>query len=129
MGFWTYMLILVLLTPLTMVVLGAIFLYRPPREINHIFGYRTTMSMKSKETWDFAHKMMGKLWLILGASSIPFMVVPMLFVMNKSENTISVLAIILFVISLVPLLVPIIPVEIALSRNFDKNGNIKEPKD
>lgn len=128
MEFWTYMLIIDLLTPLTMIILGAIFKKRPPREINNFFGYRTTMSMKSIDTWNYAHRLVGKLWLILGFASLPVMIVPMLFVINKSESTISTLSIVLLVISLISIIVTIIPVEIGLSRNFDENGNIKEPK-
>lgn len=28
----------------------------PPKKINHLYGYRTTASMKSQERWDFAQK-------------------------------------------------------------------------
>lgn len=42
---------------------GAIFIVAamvvsifPPKKINHLYGYRTTASMKSQERWDFAQK-------------------------------------------------------------------------
>lgn len=45
----------------------------PPKKINHLYGYRTRRSMKSKEVWDFAQQYsaqkmitMGILILLLG---------------------------------------------------------------
>ena len=29
-------------------------------DVNFVFGYRTSMSMKNKDTWEFAHKYCGK---------------------------------------------------------------------
>ena len=39
---------------------------KAPDSINPVFGYRTTMSMKNRDTWEFAHQYCGKLWWILG---------------------------------------------------------------
>lgn len=66
MGFWIYMMVMNLLIPLIMIVFGMRFIKKPPEKINYIYGYRTSMSMKNQETWDFAHRYCGKLWLILG---------------------------------------------------------------
>ncbi|MCY6372198.1 SdpI family protein [Clostridium ganghwense] len=38
---------------------------KPPKEINSTFGYRTTMSSKNKDTWNFAHRYAGIVWFIL----------------------------------------------------------------
>ena len=50
MGFWIFMLVMDLLIPVTMVFIGKRFQKKPPKEINGIYGYRTAMSMKNKET-------------------------------------------------------------------------------
>ena len=42
----------------------------PPKEINGIIGYRTTMSRKNMDTWKFAHDYCGKLWLKLCAKAV-----------------------------------------------------------
>ena len=60
MGFGIFMLLMDLLIPLTMVVFGKMFMTKSPKNINAVFGYRTTMSMKNKDTWEFAHKYCGK---------------------------------------------------------------------
>ena len=35
-----------------------------------IFGYRTSMSMKNKDTWEFAHKYCGKVWYVCGMVNV-----------------------------------------------------------
>ena len=62
MGFWIFMLIMDLLLPFTMIGFGRYFMKKAPKEINSVFGYRTSMSMKNKDTWEFAHKYCGKVW-------------------------------------------------------------------
>ena len=59
MGFWIFMLIMDLLLPFTMIGFGRYFMKKAPKEINSVFGYRTSMSMKNKDTWEFAHKYCG----------------------------------------------------------------------
>ncbi len=66
MGFWIYMFIMDLLIPIVMILLGRAFLKKAPKEINCVFGYRTSMSMKNKDTWEFAHRYCGKIWVICG---------------------------------------------------------------
>ena len=47
MGFWIFMLVIDLLIPLTMIGFGRLFLKKIPKDINALFGYRTSMSMKN----------------------------------------------------------------------------------
>lgn len=54
MGFWIFMLIMDLLIPFTMIGFGKMFLKKAPDQINYVFGYRTSMSMKNQDTWVFA---------------------------------------------------------------------------
>lgn len=46
----------------TMIGFGRLFQKNPPQEINSLYGYRTARSMKNRETWDFAHHYIGRLW-------------------------------------------------------------------
>ena len=45
MGFWIFMLIIVLLIPLTMIFFGWLLFRKTPKEINYVYGYRTKRSM------------------------------------------------------------------------------------
>lgn len=71
------MLIILGLTGIIYLMAGFIQLKYPPRKINSLYGYRTKLSMKSKETWEFAQQFsakkslqIGLLMLILGIASI-----------------------------------------------------------
>ena len=123
MGFWSFMLIMDLLIPLTMIGFGRYFIKNAPKEINSVFGYRTTMSMKNKDTWNFAHRFCGKLWFVLGVILLPVSTIPLLFVFGKSVDIIGTVGGIISFVQLFPLFGSIIPTEIALKRTFDKNGN------
>ncbi len=125
MGFWIFMLIMDLLTPLLMWGFGVLSLKRAPKEINFVYGYRTTMSMKNKDTWQFAHAYFGRLWSRIGLILLPVSIIPMLFVINRDTNTVSIVGGVVCAIQVVVLLVSIVPVEKALKRTFDKDGNRK----
>lgn len=123
MKFWFFMLVINLIFPLTMICWGKYFIKKAPKEINYIFGYRTTMSMKNKDTWNFAHHYFGKLWFKLGVITLPICIIVMLFVIGKSQDVIGTVSTILCIIQLFPIIIPIIPTEIALKKTFDKDGN------
>ena len=125
MGFWIFMLAMGLLFPAVMILFGTMFMKAAPKKINYIFGYRTDMSMKNRDTWEFAHKYIGKLWLRLGFLLIPTTVILMLFVIGKTENIVGTIGLIVSFINTVVLIVPIFFTEKALNRAFDKDGNRK----
>ena len=125
MGFWIFMLAMGLLFPAIMIPSGAIFTKTAPEKINYIFGYRTDMSMKNRDTWEFAHKYIGKLWFRLGLLLIPITVIPMLFVIGNSENVVAAVGLIVSFVNTVTLIVPIFFTEKALNKSFDKDGNRK----
>lgn len=126
MGFWVFMLIMNIWIPVVMILCGRHFQNNAPKEINVIFGYRTTMSMKNQETWQFAHHYMGRLWYLSGMILLPLSVVLMLPLIGKDKDTIGWLGAFICMIQVVALIGEIIPTEIALHKKFDKNGNPKE---
>ena len=123
MGFWIWMFIVAILCPTIMIVAGLYFRKSAPKKINAIFGYRTTMSMKNKDTWEFAHKYIGNLWSVLGFTLIVPSVVPMFFLIDKSEELISVFSLVICFVGMAAIIASIIPTEKALKKNFDKDGN------
>ena len=125
MGFWFFMLAMGLLFPAIMILFGAVFTKAAPKRINYIFGYRTELSMKNRDTWEFAHKYFGKMWFRLGLLLIPITVIPMLFVIGNSENVVATVGLIVSFVNTVTLIVPIFFTEKVLSKSFDKDGNRK----
>ena len=89
MGFWIFMLTMDLMIPVIMIVFGKLFTKTAPKEINVVFGYRTDMSMKNKDTWKFAHQYCGRLWFVLGVIMSVLSMVGMCFVIGKTEEAIG----------------------------------------
>lgn len=122
MLFWIFMLLSVLMIPLTMIYFGRRFFKSPPKSINATFGYRSTMSMKNWETWKLAHTVCGRFWFRCGRILLPLSVVPMLLVIGRGTETVGYTGVIIVFIQLVPLLCVIPVTEHALRKKFDKNG-------
>lgn len=122
MWFWGFMLVTVLLIPLTMVGFGRLFMRGAPKEINAAFGYRTAMSMKNRATWEFAHQYCGRLWNLCGLVLLPASVIAMLFVLGQDIPAVGKAGGIVCGIQVVIMLGTIWPVEAALKKNFDRNG-------
>ena len=125
MGYWIFMLTMGLLFPAIMILFGAVFTKTAPKKINYIFGYRTDMSMKNRDTWEFAHKYIGRLWFRFGLLLIPITVIPMLFVIGNSENVVATVGLIVGFINTIVLIVPIFFTEKVLNKAFDKDGKRK----
>ena len=121
MGFWIFMLLMDLIIPLTMIGFGRYFIKNTSKEINALFGYRTCMSMKNKDTWEFAHKYCGKIWYACGLIILPITVIFMLLVIGKSNDYVGTAGGIICGIQLIPLIGSVFPTEITLKRIFDHN--------
>ena len=122
MAFGYIMLLVILLMPLMMVGFGLLLMKNPPKKINSYYGYRTRRSVRSQDTWDFAHYYFGKLWLVCGLVSLPISLVPLCLVLGKSEQVISVAGLIVLGIQTLLLLVTILLTERALMKNVDEFG-------
>ena len=122
MGFWLYCTAMCLLVPALMLYFGWRFLNKPPKKINALYGYRTSRSMKSQQTWDFAHQMCGKLWFRVGAVMLPLSLLAMLLVLGKEIEATGLWLTGAVTIQVVVMLATIFPVEGALKRKFDKYG-------
>ncbi len=105
----------------TMIGFGLLLVKKPPQGINSFFGYRTSMSGKNNETWDFAQKYAGKVWLLSGVLNL-LLFATLIFLLNGTPNFKNVCTIIIYA-QLFVLLLVILPTELALRKNFDKDGN------
>lgn len=128
-AFWIFVLAFDLLVPLLMLGIGKSFMKNPPTEINPGYGYRTTMSMKNKLTWDFAQKYMGEVWYQAGRWLLIPSALPLLFVLGQDVGTVGMAGLAVCGVQLVIMLGTIPVVERALKKNFDKNGKRKTETD
>lgn len=126
MWFWWFLLICDLIIPVMMLGFGRIMWKHIHKNINYIFGYRTTRSMKNDDTWKFAHEYCGRLWWKLGLIMLfPTILVHIPFY-NCDENVVSTVATIIMTVQLIVLIASIFPTEIALKKNFNDDGTRKE---
>ncbi len=92
MWFWWVLLIFDLLIPVMMIGFGRIMYKHTPKDINYIFGYRTTRSMKNDDTWKFAHEYCGRLWYKIGLIMLIATVIVHIPFYNSSKDTIGIVA-------------------------------------
>ena len=123
MGFWRLMFLMDLLIPLLMIIYGYVYSQRAPKKINYFSGYRTRRSMQNKETWNFAHRYFGRLSLVFGLVLMPLTIIAALTFRNTDVETVGIMGTLLMTGQIVFFIILIIPTEIALKKNFDKDGN------
>lgn len=109
-----------MIMPIVMVGCGGLWRKQPPKSINKFYGYRTARSMKSKESWDFAHKYIGRIWFKLGVGIAIFTIIIFFIFKNSNDSTLGKVFVNLMIIQIITLIVPIISTEIALKRKFEK---------
>jgi len=119
---WIFMFIVDLLVPITMIGFGSLFIKKAPGQINSVFGYRSSRSMKNKETWKFAHRYCGTIWRTAGWIMLFITMILMFFIVHKSVKLIGIFGGILCLLQSIVLILTIIPVESALKKNFDEYG-------
>lgn len=127
MVFWGLMFIVVLITPLIMIVVGNRFVKNPTGVINEEYGYRTEMSMKNQDTWDFANRYCGRVWRTIGAMFLPVILIVMLIVRNFSNMVVGITALALIAAQVLSMYAIVFFVEKALRRTFDENGKRRKP--
>ena len=116
-----------LLIPVIMIISGYLMKAKTPKKINGIYGYRTERSMKNKETWNFANKLCGDIWLKVGLIMLIISaVITAIISINKDENAFAVASIVILLVQTIILIATIVPVEKALRNKFDEDGNPKE---
>lgn len=123
MGAWIVMFFFCLLTPGILMAFGSVSKDKAPGQINPIYGYRTSMSMKNRDTWEFANTLWGKLawkwglWMLVGSAAA------LLAVIFASEDVVYIVGSAVCCVQIVILLATIPIVERALRKEFDKDGN------
>lgn len=105
-----------------MLICGFFMFKYPPKEINGIIGYRTTMSRKNKDTWKFAHDYCGRLWFKLGLLLLILTIIIQIPFAHSSDNVIGYMTLFIEAAQLVGLLGSIVFVERALKKNFNEHG-------
>ena len=115
------------LLPLVLLVAGLFTRIGLPRKVNWFVGYRTPMACKNQDTWAFAHKYWGKLMIIFGIIILALCII--IVILNKRgvfEPEDGYILGASAIITTVLVFISMIPTEIALRKEFDKDGIRKQ---
>lgn len=101
------------LTGLIFFLVALIMYYYPPKNINSLYGYRTSSSMKSQERWEFSQRFSSLRMIEGGLFLMVFSFLKLAFSFSVAiEMTISITALILVVIYL------LLTTELAIKKKF-----------
>lgn len=130
MRLWLIMLLSHLIAPITMLVTGILYLKRPVKKINWMYGYRTRRAMENQETWDFAQKYFGNLCWRLGIGLTVFILLFMASALGRSEETLGTMGFLGGTVEVFTMVYALTPTERALKEKFstqkENNGAKKE---
>jgi uncharacterized membrane protein len=112
-----------LFIPIIMLTFGIVFRKKGPKKINGIFGYRTEMSMKNRETWDFAHVYCARIWTMIGLLLFFPSALAGLATARLEGGVKGVILIIIVTMQILILILSVFVVERVLKLNFDQDGN------
>lgn len=106
-----------------LLLVGFLFLYlayyylkKPPKKINHVYGYRTRRSMSNQDIWDFANKQSAKDFWRVAIVTMSIGLILLLF-------DIPFKVIIQMTVLLLGLGISVWHTEKEIDKHFDKNGN------
>ena len=121
---WAILLADVLAVPAILLGFGWRFMKRPPQDIDGAYGYRTPMSMKNRDTWEFAHQVCGRVWWRAGWVLLALSAALLAWMQTRpgGGRTNWLLGILTALGEGAALLLTIIPVERALKKEFNQNG-------
>ncbi|MDB0441182.1 SdpI family protein [Clostridioides difficile] len=97
--FW----IIDMIIPAVIILMGFLYKYRAPKDINKFHGYRTNQSMKSQEAWDYAHSYGANIWIIIGMFLVIIISLNKIFIKIRPEY----LSLINLLISIAGMVIPI----------------------
>lgn len=114
--------LLILAAPLLLLGLGLAYYFKPIKEANHIFGYRTYFGMGSVEAWRFTQKLAGYLYMGLGGLLTLAMIIVNLVLIGKDTVTILTTAAICLFIEVILTAIGVLALNIFLLIRYDRDG-------
>lgn len=101
------------------IVFGFLLMKYPPKNINGMYGYRTSMSMKNQDTWEISQKHSGFSMLVIGVINGIFGSWSIIQPMGINNEVAQLLFLLISAIAL------IIIEEMHLMKLFNKDGSRK----
>ena len=122
MAFRITVLIISEILPLFVLLCGLRFRRGVPYNVLTIISYRTEKSMRSRASWDYAHNLCGRIWVVLGAVTAAVAAAAVTSASFFADAAVGYTAAIVMMSELAAIIISAACVEHALGRAFDKNG-------
>jgi hypothetical protein len=122
-GLRALLVLAILIGPILLVTLGAMYLLKPAPEANFKYGFRTYFGMGSIEAWRFSQKIGGLAFGGLGAVLLLVMFIVVLTFFKKDLFQIANTAIVCLIWQAALALIARITVGILCCVYFDRNGD------
>lgn len=119
----TFLVLAVLIGPILLVTLGALYLFKPAPEANFKYGFRTYFGMGSIEAWQFSQRIAGLIFGALGVLLLVVMLIVVLTFIGKDLLRIAGTAIVCLSIQAVLALAARLTIAFLCWKYFDKDGN------
>lgn len=95
-------------------IFGIWFYFFPPKKINGFIGYRTGLSMKDQNSWDYSQKRFGEISLKIG------IILTLIFIMFQYFNITNVISLLIFLLfGILCFLIPIVIIQKELNTKKD----------
>lgn len=108
--------------PLLLVILGLCYFFRPPKEANHNFGYRTYYGMGSVEAWRYAQWLAGLIYMILGGVMLIGAIVLITLAWKWSTTALMETCAICVLVELLLVGAAVITINTILAFRYDRDG-------
>ena len=122
-GLRALLVLAILIGPVLLVTLGAMYLLRPAPEANFKYGFRTYFGMGSVEAWRFSQKIAGLAFGALGIVLLLIMFIVVLTFFKKDLFQIANTAIVCLIWQAILSLIARLVVAILCCVYFDRNGD------
>ncbi len=116
----------VLIGPVLLAVLGALYYFRPPAEANHTHGYRFYWGMGSVEAWRFTQRLAGICWMALGLVLTVIMLVLSLGYRGMTALDMVTSAFISLLVQFFLIGLLCLAIDTVVVLRYDKNGCIRK---
>ena len=110
-----------LILPIGFIIYGFLYYKFASKKLSNFFGYKTSKTQLSQETWEYGNKRVGEIWMKLGG--LYTLIVLLLFLIMPSTREKA--SIIVVILALVVSFVPFSIVEKEIKEKFDEEGKAK----
>lgn len=124
MSFWYFMFAMTLLIPTSLLLIWK--LCPALNKINGAMGYRSLLSTKNKDTWEFAQKECAKISFKLFFPTFLLAVAVMPFYLHSKTDTIGWVGFAVTMLQMISFIIIVYNTETKLKKQFDENGLPKQ---